>query len=452
MSTTNPLPRLAPQPSNLPEEIDSRRGWRVVAAAVIATSVLLGISYAFSVLIDPLRAEFDAGHKAAALAFSLTVALPFLLAPIAGNLSDRYGPRPLLAAAAALSTSGLLLSSAAPNIWIVYLTYCLGVGGAASLAFVPLVAAVGGWFEERRTLALAIALTGTGAGTLVAAPLIGTLAHTYGFRPTCLALAGMTAMTLPLAAALAARPPQPATPASSPNRKDGFARLYLAGIAGSSAALIMFAFLVPSAIEHGIDHSDAAWLLAIAGGANIAGRLLIPTAVRRRGLLGSYRTTMLMLATSGALWLGTGGTLPALILLAFVLGSAYGAFVALSPAVAMQLLGVTALGRRLGTLYTSAGIGALAGPTLAGATIDITGGYTAASGLVITAAVAATLALPPGRVSARSSTKPGSQQHRSWPTAAKTPPQDSKRHSPPGEVRARSNRRPLSGARPPRQQ
>lgn len=375
------------------EQVDSVRGWAVVVAALLATSVLLGTSFAFGVLIDPVAMRFGTGRGGAAIAFALTVALPFLLGPLAGRVADRHGPRPLLAAAAVLSTAGLLICAGASSVAAVYVAYGVGVGGGAACAFVPLVAAVSGWFERDRALALAVAFQGSGIGTVVAAPLVAWLVDVEGFRTTCLVLACVTGLTIPLAAALAAPAPQAARTAHVPAPGLGFGRLCLAGALGSLAAFIPFAFLVPFAIDRGVSAANAALLLSVAGAANVAGRLLVPIAARRLGLLRAYRAALLSLGGSAVIWLGAGTSWPALIAFAGIFGAAYGAFGALSPVVAAELLGATALGRGFGALYMSAGVGALAGPPLAGSTIDATGGYDAAIGLTATAGLAGALVL-----------------------------------------------------------
>ena len=67
-----------------------------------------------------------------------------------------------------------------------------------------------------------------------------------------------------------------------------------------------------------------------------------------------------------------------LVAFSLVLGVSYGGFIALSPAVTAEAFGTAGLGGVLGALYTSAGIGGLVGPPLAGVLIDATDDYTAA--------------------------------------------------------------------------
>ena len=72
-----------------------------------------------------------------------------------------------------------------------------------------------------------------------------------------------------------------------------------------------------------------------------------------------------------------------------VLGVGYGGFVALSPIVVSDRLGVAGLGSILGLLYTAPGLGGLLGPPLAGWVIDGTGTYRwAILGCVVSASLA----------------------------------------------------------------
>jgi MFS family permease len=66
-----------------------------------------------------------------------------------------------------------------------------------------------------------------------------------------------------------------------------------------------------------------------------------------------------------------------LVLYAVVLGLGYGGFIALAPAVVADRFGLQGLGGILGTLYTSAAVGSLAGPPLAGLLFDHLGDATA---------------------------------------------------------------------------
>ena len=74
------------------------------------------------------------------------------------------------------------------RIWIGYLTYGIGVGVGAACAYVPTLAAVGGWFVRRRNTALGLAAAGTGCGMLIVPPLAAVLIDNIGWRMADVAL------------------------------------------------------------------------------------------------------------------------------------------------------------------------------------------------------------------------------------------------------------------------
>ena len=65
-------------------------GWRVVAGAFVGMVLVNGIfTYAFTVLVDPIREEFGASLEQ--VMYSLTIGTFFglLVAPVMGTLIDR---------------------------------------------------------------------------------------------------------------------------------------------------------------------------------------------------------------------------------------------------------------------------------------------------------------------------------------------------------------------------
>ena len=74
-------------------------------------------------------------------------------------------------------------------------------------------------------------------------------------------------------------------------------------------------------------------------------------------------------------WLVAGSSYALLVLFVLVLGVGYGGFVALSPIVISDRMGVAGLGSILGVLYTAPGLGGLLGPPAAGWLIDRTDSY-----------------------------------------------------------------------------
>src|SRR5699024_6464943 len=146
--------------------------------------VTFGLAYSFGVFLPALIEEFGMGRGSASLFFSLTTLLFFGLGVVTGPLSDRFGPRPFIIAGGLLVAVGSWFRAAARSPIEAYLYYGAGIGIGVSCIFVPVVAAVSALFERRRSLALGIAVTGIGLGTLVIAWVSGAMMQAWGWRDT----------------------------------------------------------------------------------------------------------------------------------------------------------------------------------------------------------------------------------------------------------------------------
>lgn len=354
----------------------------MAAAAFASMFAVFGVAYSFGAFFDSMSEEFDAGSGLTALFFSVTTFLYFTLGIFTGRWSDRVGPKPVLVTGAVAMFVGLMVTSVVDEIWLGLVSYSIGVGIAAACGYVPMVAVVGGWFEERRTLALGVAVAGIGMGTLVMAPVASELIDAHGWRVAYRILAvGATAVLL-LCAVVTARPPahgeaEPALPLRSVSRTTAFRALYGSTLLMSLALFVPFVFLADYAEDEGVDAGLAALLVGLIGGASILGRLGLGTLAPRVGLTRLYQSCFATMGASFLFWLVAGDRYPVLVLFAVVMGVAYGGFIALSPAVAAEAFGTVGLGGVLGAIYTAAGVGGLFGPPVAGAVIDASDGYTA---------------------------------------------------------------------------
>jgi MFS family permease len=358
--------------------VDSVRSWVVVAAAFAAMFASFGIAYSFGAFLEPMAQEFGAGRGATSAFFALTSLTYFGLGALSGVAVDRYGPRRVLVVGGVALGAGLAATSQAGELWIGLVTYGLGVGIGVACAYVPMLAVVGGWFERRRTLAIGVAVTGIGLGTLTVAPLAAALIDELGWRTTHLLLGAGGAAVLLVCALVVTSPPVRPGPAAltlgEAVRNRDYRRLYLASGLLSVALFVPFVHLPGYAEQAGADRVAAAALVGVIGAASTGGRLVLGVVAARTGALRAFRWCFLTMGASFALWSLDGGY-GVLVVFAVVLGIGYGGFVALGPAVVAERFGTTRLGGLLGVLYTSAGIGSAVGAPLAGAAVDATGSY-----------------------------------------------------------------------------
>ena len=371
-----------------------QRGARTaVAVAFAAMATTFGIAYSFGAFLLPVSTELGAGRGATSVAFSLTTLAFFGLGGLSGPALDRYGPRRVVLVGAAALGLGLLLVSRATALWHAWLGHGLGVGLAVACCYVPLVAVVGAWWPRGRTVAVGIAVSGIGLGTLAGAPVAAALIGAVGWRDAYLVLAAGGVAVL-LACAVLVRPaPVPEDEVRLPLlprlRTPTYRLLYGAGLLLSVALYVPFVHLPAYAQSRGSGAVAGAALVGVIGGASVVGRLALGAVAGRLGVLRTYRACFVLMAGSFALWLGD-PSYARLVAFTVLLGVGYGGFVALGPPLVAEVFGVQGLGSLLGVLYTSAAVGSAVGPPLAGVVIGDGSGYGTAVVCSLLVAAAAT--------------------------------------------------------------
>src|ERR1700730_19300511 len=133
----------------MPTEPDSPQAWVIVFAAFLSMFPLFAVAYSFGAFVKPMTAEFHSGRAAISAIFSITAFIYFLFGAAAGHMSDRIGPRPMMVVRALFMGAGLVLTSSINQLWLSYLSYSIGVGLGVACGYVPMVAAVSGWFSRR---------------------------------------------------------------------------------------------------------------------------------------------------------------------------------------------------------------------------------------------------------------------------------------------------------------
>jgi len=163
---------------------ESPYGWVVVWATFVCLTVIFGVSYSFAAFFAPLASEFAAQRADVSWIFGLSGLVYFVLGTLGGILADRFGPRRVCSAGMVLIALGLLATSWATSLWMVYLCYGLLVGLGIAFVYTPSIASVQPWFTVRRGLAGGIASSGVGAGTLLVPVLVALgIARMPGARP-----------------------------------------------------------------------------------------------------------------------------------------------------------------------------------------------------------------------------------------------------------------------------
>lgn len=362
---------------DLPDpRLDSTKSWLMAGLAFVTCLMVFGVIYSFGAFFNPMANEFNASRATTSTVFAITAAIYNLLGVVGGHLCDRFGPRPVVMAGALTMGAGLLATSYIDRLWLIYLTYGVGIGLGVALSYVPMLAVVGGWFVRWRNTAMGVAVSGIGCGTLLFAPAAAWLIERWGWRDAYATLAVISAFSLALCGLLAEAPPVASRSVPihfwQSARTPNFGRLYFSSVLISVAIYTPFVYLPDFAQSLGISDVRAASLVGLIGAASVAGRLVLGTIADRTGIIPLYKFSTIGLALSYGLWI-LSHSYGLLVVFASMMGVAYGGLVALSPAVMAELFGVEGLGTMLGALFTSSAISSLVGPPLVGFLMDRTG-------------------------------------------------------------------------------
>ncbi|NQV55617.1 MAG: MFS transporter [Rhodospirillales bacterium] len=144
----------------------------------------------FSLLFPPILDEFGWSRGTIAATFSIGFVASTLMTPIIGALMDRFGPRLVLPLGAILTACGLMGSTFATLPWHFYLTLgALVVGGTVFMSYIGHTLFLPNWFQRRRGLALGIAFSGVGIGSIIMLPWMQYSIQTIGWRESVWILA-----------------------------------------------------------------------------------------------------------------------------------------------------------------------------------------------------------------------------------------------------------------------
>ena len=392
-------------------------GWIVLAIAFLISFFSAGINQGFGVFIKPMIDDFGWSRADISLSISIFAIMSAVVPPIAGRISDRYGPRSVLTVGVALNALGMVLMATANSLLEVYLFYGVLIGaGFGFTGIAATTALLSRWFVRRRGLALSIAATGLGAGQLLLAPLTTLVIIQFSWQTAFLVVGVASAIVIPMVFLLLNRTaPAEADEASvvaTPGRERaapdcitsemirqdmnvawGSRSFWMLASGFMSCGFTIFfltAHLVPLATDAGISAQQAGIALGLTGGTSIVANLgiaAISDRISRRyilaGLYAMRGVSIVMLFS-----LSSVGILYASALL-------FGFSRSNAPVVSASIIdhfGRRAVGSLVGTLFMYHQFFAAAGAFAGGLVYDYFGSYNIMLVVALLAMVNATAA------------------------------------------------------------
>lgn len=388
-------------------------GWVVVAIAFVTMGIGVNIRTAFSLLFPPILAEFGWSRGDTAAAFSFGFVVSALVTAALGFAMDRYGPRRVVPAGAIVVAAGLALATLTVRPWHLYVSLgVLVVGGTVIFSYIGHSMFLPHWFQRRRGLAIGIAFSGVGAGSIVLFPWLQAIIGASGWRQACWTLAAiLLVLVLPLnyffqrqrpehldlhpdgdggAVPAAASGGHTSPPAGSSALTLGEA-MRTAPFWWISAAYFCSLFIwylvqvhqTKYLVEIGFRPETAALALGWVPLTGIVGQIGLGHLSDRVGREWAYTFSGLGFFACYGLLLAMQSH-PSALLMGLMVASqgvlGYG-FAAIFGAVPAEIYGGPAFGRIFGAISISSALGAGAGPWVGGVVQDLTGGYAPAFAL-----------------------------------------------------------------------
>jgi len=354
------------------------------------------------IFINAIAQATDWARSGLSAGVAVGAVVAALATPAVGVAIDRYGVRaPMLAGVVLLAAGfGVLVAMQAPWHFIAANVF-LGAGFAAC-ALLPITVAITVLVRDRTALALGIAATGSSVGTLVLAPTIQAIVEALGWRGTYVVLGVCVVLTpLPFVALVlpggrldrrdAPGRPTPALPSAAELVGPGLRGLVALMVLPGLVTFAMSVHLVPYLASNGFTGSTAALALGATIGVSAIGKIAGGWLADRFGSLRMMRVALLLATAALALLPAAGTTGATLAGFVALYGVALGTYVAVTPALAHEILGEDRFGTLFGVLQLIAMLAAAVGPVAAGAIFDATGGYGQAMGLWVGAMFCALL-------------------------------------------------------------
>lgn len=314
-----------------------------------------------------------------------------LLMFFVGRWQERFGTRRMITIGALICGLNGFLIAFASTLPVLYLWAFLN-GTASCFIYIPALTTVQRWFPEKRGLVSGIVNLAFGISAAVMAPLFGYLLQTLGYISMNIVLA-FIALFVGLAASQFTEMPGPHLPQDSgPGIRPGpassdksltvkqslgsssFWFLWLTWAFQGAAGIAMVTLSVNFGLSKGLGVSWAVLILTAFNLTNGLSRIVMGYLSDKVGRTGAMSLTFFS-AGCAYLALPFMNSLPAFLLLASVIGFAFGTLFAVSAPLATDCFGLKHFGAIFGLVFTAYGFMAgFLGPSLSGYILDWSNG------------------------------------------------------------------------------
>ncbi|WP_322515381.1 MFS transporter [Rhodopseudomonas palustris] len=401
---------------NLPLRDESSihyEGWRIVAMcfAVATFGWALGF-YGQSVYLAELTRLHGWPSSLIATATTFFYLGGALLVAFVGDVIRVIGPRACLLGGIAAMALGTALLGRIDAVWQLYAVYALLAVGWAGTSLGAITSTLGLWFDERRGMAISLALNGASFGGIAGVPLLVAAIGHFGFADATLAAAIAGMLLMPVVAIVVGRPPlriadHPAGPgavkalSSGAIRREAFRDIAFLTVT-IAFALVLFAqvgFIVHliAYLDPLIGRERAAAAVALLTTMAVVGRVSLSTVIDRLDQRLVSAISFLSQAVALAIViLSRDGTL--LLVACALFGFSVGNLITLPALIVQREFAPGSFGVLISLVTAINQVTYAFGPGVIGLVRDVSGSYTVPfAGCIVLQLIAAALVMVRGR-------------------------------------------------------
>ena len=367
--------------------------WMFVILGLIM-NICLGAVYAYSIFLAPVKKAFDVSAFMAGLPFMVFLFFFAILMFFGGRIMEKLGPRKLIIIGSIIVGLGWMLSSFAPNIWMLTLTYGVIAGSGVGLVYGCPVATAARWFPDKKGLAVGLMLAGFGGSALITGKIANLMIPSVGLQSTFLYFGivfGIVLVVLGLPFRFPAAGWKPAgwAPAAGTVaavdlmpadiiKTSTYWGLFFCFMIGSIAGLMAIGISKPVGSEIiKISGETAATLVGVFACFNAIGRPLFGFITDK--FTARYATminlAIILLVSLLMIKAGEGDT--SIYVISFVgFWLCLGGWLAIAPAATATFFGIKNYARNYGVVFFAYGFGAIIGGIISGQAKDVFGTYT----------------------------------------------------------------------------
>jgi OFA family oxalate/formate antiporter-like MFS transporter len=386
--------------------VNRTRGLTLIGT--IITQFALGSVYTWSLFNGQLSMKLGAPISQVAFSFGLLSLGLALASSVAGKLQERFGVRNVTIGAGLLMAIGLMLTSQADNLFMLYLSAGVLVGLADGAGYLMTLSNCVKWFPERKGVISACAIGAYGLGSLGFKFICSYLLSVYSLETTFMIWGGVAMTTMILGALMMKDAPKQQ---AAGNKMASQARDYSLGESMRMPQYWMLALMFLTACMSGLyvigvakdigesmvhlSAQTAANAVTIIAIANLSGRLVLGVLSDKVARIRVITLAQVVSLVGMSILLFSHMSESSFFIAIACVAFSFGGTITVYPSLVSDFFGLNNLTKNYGVIYLGFGIGSVMGSLIA----SLFGGFTITFSLimallVISLLLSATIRMP----------------------------------------------------------